>query len=387
MRLPGAAILVGAALFLAVLPGGAQQRGTDKLREEIRKAWQDRESRIKSARVAWVEKTTIPKGHLTNLLPAGPTRDEALQQMGIPKGAVVPPQDTTFDVPVTVVLKDGALKVTREGRSWDGKKRDYVRTPRVTSFDGSLESNLHPDGTPLVRFPSGSIHKAKRPREATVLHNVPVFMTLRPTTPGMLPWSLDDLDVVSQDTKIRGQACVELQRRRGGHIQRLWLDRDKGYSLVRYSETVDGRAVTSLDIQHKKDTTASWFPVAWSLALRRANGQLLDSVQARLREYELNPTLEKKDLTITFPPGAGVSDRAATPPGYFVVRPDGSRRHLSPEERQRTAKARASGVPLEDEPDIARSPLRWPLIVGGAVLLLSVCVFVGRRLGRRWGAA
>ena len=108
-----AAILLGALLLLS-REAGAGEVGPV---ESVQKAWQDRQQRVKSARVSIESLLSYRKGSLSSVGP------------DLFAGQTVPPADVTHQIARVLVLDGEKIRYESADRNWSVKKQEFVTTP------------------------------------------------------------------------------------------------------------------------------------------------------------------------------------------------------------------------------------------------------------------
>jgi hypothetical protein len=295
---------------------------------EIRKAWQARQDKVRSARFAWTERQTFSKGF----------RSFALSQLGPfqaklnnPEGKTIPPQDTTFEVPVTLRFDGNKVRYKYEDKRWSLKENTYIPDPYDLASDGAgVDKDLHATGSSRSSNPSGGVTPNAMRLSADEPRLRALLCAVRGTSPALRPIVLDAYTPTHQKVVIRGRPCIEMEVRWPQGNTRIWLDRARDYVLVRQEVVLQREVVQKLDVDYRADDVAGWIPASWEAVTRIGGGKYQHAIQASLGSYQLNASIDKKEFDLRFPPGAFVMDVKAKQ--RYLLRPDGRKRIITPRE-------------------------------------------------------
>src|SRR5262245_61824710 len=121
--------LVALCLFSIAAPSGAQDAVT---RNEIIKAWKDRQERVRSAEFEWTAKRFDTRGSISLIL--GGINPNM-------KGEV-PPLDTTLTELKTAGFSGNKLRYDRVVHNWFVETKGYEATKYLSVFDGQTCKTL-----------------------------------------------------------------------------------------------------------------------------------------------------------------------------------------------------------------------------------------------------
>lgn len=285
-----------------------ERGGNQALKQEILKIWRERQDYLRSGAFAWTEAVTIPKGGYSDTLREmnGPKWGE---QMGAAVDAVIPPEDTTYEVKSALWWDvGGKMRYTYDNQTWSVKDGRYVASRYISTFDGSQAKILRPDGSPYARHSQGSIRLEKRHEDGRVISHLPFRLLFRALDHDLGPFETESMTVAGQRAFVNGVSCVELQQHQGRSLLRHWADPARGYVVVRMLETNNGRPQCQQDISYRPDPEAGWAPENWTSVFFKSDGRLDRSVRATLTEFRVNPSLPAEEFDIEFPPGTSVWD-------------------------------------------------------------------------------
>jgi len=227
----------------------------------IEKLWKARQERIRSARVSWVERHTVTKGFVTDLLGAMPGGAQRLTQMGITPGSIVPPQDVSFDITASFTFKGARARLDYDDRQWSATEKAFVPQPEVTVYDGKVSKRLLVKGTPYSAWPYGHVTGAHPFRGSLIL--IPLIVTLCPMHPDMRLFDINALVATGQRAVIRGRLCLELQQVHRNVVERLWLDPSRDFIMLRFLRTINERTLNKIDVHYHQDSNGQWLPERW----------------------------------------------------------------------------------------------------------------------------
>lgn len=369
----------GTSLLLAFAHG---QQGTTL--ETISRTWQARQDKVRSARFTWVERETIPRGYHSNLEVPPAMRDQALKDMGIPPGSVVPPQDTTLVVSSSLCLDGEKLRYKREGWAWSAKDQAHVPRLCLTVYDGKVGKEFYPLGAPYAPWPDGLILSGYP--NARSLPLSPLVMTFRPFLPQMRIFDLHTMVLTDRRAVIDGKPYRELERKSGNSLMRVWVDSSRDYVIGRYLTMVNDRPRTKIDISYRKDAGVGWVPERWDYTTFYADGKLKHAVQAKVVSYQINPTVEAKEFYLEFPPGTRVHDRTnPQSPSDYIVREGNRKRMILREDIGATYEQMINSEPGEALGKRKRSFPTWPIGLATILLVIASGWLLWRRSAlRNW---
>lgn len=361
---------LGVACATAILSASSVHGQTPVTLETIAKAWQDRQDSIRSARFAWIERETVPKGRISSLIAELPGAQDRLKHMGIAPGAIVPPEDTTHDVPASITLDGEKLRYERAQQQWSGKQNAFVTLPRITVFDGTVGKIFHPTGPCYAPWPDGLI--GRNYPDSGSLHLSPLIMTLRPSFPRMNIINIQTMSLTGRRVEINGRPCLEMESQLGNYVQRVWVDLSRDYVVVRSLGLVNEQVRTKIDIGYRQDTKKRWVPEKWDILTLLPNGKLESSGRATVMSYELNATVELAAFDIKFPPGTRVTDtRDPKSQVNYILKEGDKKRMIMPEEIGATYEQMINSEPGEARGKRARSFFSWPVAVASGITVVA----------------
>ncbi len=87
----------------------------------------------------------------------------------------------------------------------------------------------------------------------------------------------------------------------------IWVDPDRGYSIVRTGGVQDGWPTPECFIEHVHDTQHGWVPSRWQWTKTGGSG-VYEIGHAEVTHYEINAPLPPDAFDVAIPPGARVHD-------------------------------------------------------------------------------
>lgn len=326
--------------------------------EQIVKAWQQRQDRVRSARFSWLDRQTYTRG--------------VHSEMGKKPGSQereIPARDTTINIPHSMSFQGESLRYVYDGPDWSEAKGEYVPGRAISTFNGKVCKAILPKGTPNTYYPTGSIKVEPKHIDAQVPSLRPLLTAYRGLVPNLRTYDLEDMRI-GQMTLIDGKSCLEIAdiRRGGRMVRRLWLDTTRDFLLVRAIHTTLDKVTQRTDIRYREHPEAGWVPTGWDIVNFNVEGSVQHSFQASVTAVEVNPTIDPEEFDIVFPPGSVVTDERAKVD--YLVRPDGSRRIIGRTEGRATYEQLMADI---DGGETLREGgegwLRAKLVLGGVVAL------------------
>jgi hypothetical protein len=380
VSMPHRCIVVGLAFASLswVISGASAQVQPSPTLETIRQAWEDREQRVRTVKIEWVERMTIAKGYLSSLFADIPS---AREDVGIPAGAVVPPLDTTFDVPSSMTLDGAKLRYTRNDQQWSSKVNGYVLQPEICVYDGDVGKSLLPNGTPSTPYPSAIVRRANP--AARFVHMMPILMTYRALLPSFRGFNVESMEPTGGRAIIDNNTCVELQETGSGNTLRIWLDPSLGYVMVRYLSLVQDHVRCKLDIRYVNGPDRNPVPKEWSFAWFTRDGKLESAASATVTKFEIDAAVNGGDFELEFPPGTLVND-STNPKSEvnYIAKERGKKRNIPREEMRATYEQLIASEPGNA---LGKKDRSWSIAVGVsvAVAVLAGAILVWRRRSSR----
>jgi hypothetical protein len=287
------------SLVIAPAPQGIALQSKEVTQTTILDAWSARRSRIKTAKIKWIETRTDIKGSYPSF---GPTQ------------SVIPPADHTFDGNCEAFVSDVRSHFSYDGKAWGLRAGKYQAYSRTVAFDGLENRSFNPTSE-TVNYPRGSILAGKQSYEVTTPHFRPIVWWLRPLECAMSHMSPEDLEYRGKRGIVSGVECHIMRfAKPGADSWELWIDPTKDFNIVR-ARRENGEEqfewVFRLDA-----ATSEWLPTSWTFTRSQA-GSVQRHLSCKTTQCALNPPIDDKVFTITFPEGTWVKD-AKTAKEYIV---------------------------------------------------------------------
>lgn len=349
--------------------GSAQGQGAVTI-ETIVKAWKEREEQVRSARFVWTEKETITRGFVTKLVGSLPMSERRLRDMGISPGSVVPPEDTTYDVPSSLCLDGSKISYSRDAQQWSAKERAFVVQPSLAVFDGALGKTLASKGTTYMPFPQAQIRSGPPP--VSTLSLSPLITAFRPFHNKLRIVDIQSMILTSRRATIMGRPCMELEQRSGSSVQRIWVDPSRNYNLACYIVMDNERMRSKVDVEYRKGDGGRWLPEKWDVQMLDLGGKLETAARGKLTKHEINVSVDPGEFDIEFPPGTRVHDvRNPKSPVDYIVKEGTKKRMILPEERGVTYEKLIDSEPGSTGGNKKSSFLTSPVGIATIVLIVA----------------
>jgi hypothetical protein len=371
--------LFAGVAFVCVGPAPAQPAKTTI--DDIVRAWEERQGKVKSVRAELAVKEMLYKGYV-NLMRELSGR-EGLGEKKEDK-TPNPPRDYEVEGIATWVLDGDKLRYTRDMPVWGPKTRALHQEHYESLFDRKLLRTLRSPAADDSRYPFAIVKPATQPDEATMISLMPLTITFR----GHHELFIKDLrlfEVSGRVAPIRGKSCLELvyQSHTFNRRELMYVDPARGYVVTRKQTIVKDTPTWQLDVSYDPDPVAGWMPREWEYMIRIGSPPIpYESGKSRVTSYTLNGPVSDGEFAPTYSPGTRVTDSSEGKEVQFVVREDGEAGPKIPLSQNPT---------YDDLRRAAESPPGWwrgwrlAVLLAGAVLIVVVMVVWVRRR-RRPGA-
>ncbi|MBX9583363.1 MAG: hypothetical protein K2X87_23930 [Gemmataceae bacterium] len=348
-------LAVSTLLSFAGVASGQQRHSID----EIKQAWQRRQDDIRAVRMTWTEVHTLPKMFFDLLPGRADTKKPPTDLQLAGRGAL------TFD--------DHSLRLSVERRSWSVVHGKVMDLEEVNTYQGDRDTVLTIRST-VVDYPDAHISKKPKAGGAVEYTVWPAVCYARGRNPKFTPIELEEFNLTTNLSVADGRRCVELVRASRFHTSRelLLLDPARGFVLVRYSVTTDGRVTTRLDVRYASDPVRGWVPKSWDYAVSTPTGALVEANQVNVEAFGINPDLDANTFHLTLSSGTRVYDEYDGPAKQYVIRADGGPGTAVPDSAHPT---------YERLTELAEKGGRWVpqsrvAVIAGVAVLLSTVVTV-----------
>lgn len=369
------ALGVGCALVLLLITSVLGQSKVTL--ETITKAWKVRQDRVRSLRVVWMERVTMPKGCESDMTPPHPA---ARKRLGVSPGTPVPPNDITFDVPCTLVLDGGKVRYERKDREWSGEKQAYVPRPILVVFDGKVGKEFFPPCPPLRAWPRAEIESSNLLARPVDL--IPLAVTFRPFDHQVCSAKFSKVQLTGRRSLVNGSSCLELEHRDRDSVRRILVDPTRDYVVVRAIDLHGERTVGSVSVEYHPDASAGWVPHTWNITHHYPKGGLRFSRQGKVTSYEINRAVASSEFVVDFPEGTMVYDMRDK--SDYVVREGGRKRMILRDEARLTYDQLVNSDTGEALGNRPYWWLSWKLALSLVVLMITggLLIWRNRRTGK-----
>jgi hypothetical protein len=238
--------------------------------EDIRKAWMQRQEKVKSARIEYKTRETITKGFIKKHM------NELRAKDPVNVTDAVPALDVAFDSTGRLLL-DGVKacwsKETQE-MSWTTGK--YGPLSQTVVFDGKVEKcfrKMSPGlgwDTPNGPLSHGRISLVLKSQFLRTSPLTPLLMAFRPMVKEIRMFDLDTFKVTGRKDVLSGVSCIELSTGpEGTPGARFWVDPARDYVIVRVLTVGGPKLMEKTDIRYRQDASIGWVPESWERVFQR----------------------------------------------------------------------------------------------------------------------
>lgn len=290
--------------------------------EDIRAAWEDRATKVRSCTFEWSQEVLTVKGG---------DSDGRVGRDGKPI-ATAPPEDHRYTSPCHLHLDGDKLAFQFTRRFWSADERRYANIPTELKYDGANQLFLNLPG--YTQWPDALVRPSGRGPDLPS-HVLPLLRAVRGTRPVFRGEDLDEFEVTGAVTTIAGRRVHELTARGGpSHTERhLWIDPARGHVLVRYVLGPAGRPRHQIDIQYQPDSVVGFIPVSWKeVETSVESGRVICTIGAKVSNYRINPELPGSEFRFDLPTGTRVVDETGKGPRRYITLHDGGKRVIRPDE-------------------------------------------------------
>jgi hypothetical protein len=305
-------------VVIAITAKGGIALAADHTTESIRKVWESRAERIRTASFALEKEDTVPKGLYDRVTASRRVQHETSEPN--------PPRDMVNMFRVSVSVDGHKLRYEQSGVDWSETKREMRKSSRVSTYDGNKYTVLNEYGL-IVDYPNASIKTGAIPIERQEMALLPIWLFLRCTYVYLHGYELATYEIAASNVVINQRRCIQLLQtsKRTGTQTSLYLDVERDYILVRQTTVQDGKTIFSLDTEYMHTQTDGWVPSTWKYAAMTTTGQLILSVRCRLLEYKTNTDLPSSLFDQELPSGTRVTEFSSGVEKQFVILPTGQR--------------------------------------------------------------
>lgn len=248
--------------------------------EEIEQAWRQRQQKFRSVDLAWMETQVVVRTE-ADLQggPIGPT-EEQVRRLGDKK------HNFEHTCAQRLVFEGKRIRYEDNGRTWHVEEKQLTDLRQVTVFNGETGKRLrHREEANWPYQGSAGPSDSKR------VHQL-VFerWAIKPLRFFFQPFVLDaevlrPYRIADAERQLGDVRCTILRRilpARVPVVASLWLDRDAGFVVARYTEERDGLVVGQLDVTYDRDPQRGPIPKAWTHAEYTSEGGIRFAVRAEV---------------------------------------------------------------------------------------------------------
>ena len=304
--------------------------------DDVRATWARRAEKFKRYRVKWTEDSFVAKGFWFN--------SEGNSQR--PDGSLIQGQDLRLKTEKTVLVDGESWRLDIVGERWNQFTESVCRFRRTELFDAERSCELDvPELDVSVDRSRAFVYGSHGTPHAPVYPmQIPVFQLGYAAHPrwGLIYDELKPLNLALKEPPRKivgpgGRTLYELlwiESATGRENIRVALDPTHDFAILRYSLN-NGNVTFELEL----DATGEW-PARWKYQdLNSETRAVFITATMTVVSTELNPAVEPNEFKIEFPVGTFVVESLGPnmPDMEYVQRPNGERRVVTREERQRGA--------------------------------------------------
>jgi hypothetical protein len=179
--------------------------------------------------------------------------------------------------------------------------------------------------------------------------------------------------------RVDNRLCHEFSYASGTARDRILLDPERDYQVVRNTQHVNDKLWVKLEVTYQPEPTLGWVPAGWDLVVCNPDGAIGRSKRCVVTEFATNIEVPDSDFEPVLPVGARVIDLTTGKEMHSGVLPTGERG------REIEFVPGRSELPAL-ETLMAQPPQRgwwaraWPwVLAGGGLLVVGVAAWRARR--------
>lgn len=304
--------LLGLLLLLASLVASSPAE-SGELIEQVRVAWERRESGYKSFVADWTENVTTFAGM--------EGRDNA--------GAPLPKSDVVHPVRSHFAGEGKKARLNRSGLDYSIDFNDYIQKNFTRSFDGIERKEVFQSKSFGGR-PGGFLND-KGQFDKGDWRIQPFVMAFRPLTLAMGAPDLTVWTETGRREQVNGVDCDLIESSRGATVkEQMALARDGDFRVLRRVLSKRGQVMDELVIDYVKSSGDEFVCSGWTRVERAEDGRPIRTYIADDLKLLLNQPVDSSEFAYHFPAGTVVTHERTK--AIAIVRKDGSYRTILPGE-------------------------------------------------------
>src|SRR5262249_53957223 len=149
------------------------------------------------------------------------------------------------------------------------------------------------------------------------IHNAqisPLLACYRPSYLEKFGIKFDDFEVLPQKRIREGLTCVVLSskaRSPSGTFHTLWVVPERGFLPVHYAINREmGATQWTIDITYKQNKRYGWAPSGWRSSTFSPKGNVQETSEVKITDFEINRPIPPKEFRLDFPPGTFVVEES-----------------------------------------------------------------------------
>ncbi|VTR91052.1 unnamed protein product [Gemmata massiliana] len=283
--------------------------------EQVRAVWTQREAKVATARFEWDKRETLAKGAHNGIALA--RKDNRPH----------PPSDLVIDGKCVLCIEGGMLRYEYEGAVWSIKDYAAIPVKRIATYDGKVYKEVV-SNTPHVPYPTAAIVPHATGSEFNDFAIRPLWLAVRGNQSIEKGYPLPLYETSGQVLQVATRPCLEFVKKdRGGEqVMQLFLDRDRDFLPVRYTE-INNKSilVRKLEVEYQPHAEIEWVPKRWEFVSRFQTGAPSLSVACKLTSFVCNPSFPEGTFDAAIPPKSHVTDLTTGKERQYVIQPDGQK--------------------------------------------------------------
>jgi hypothetical protein len=268
-------------------------------KEEVFKAWRQRQDLVRSFRFVWSERQTHPKGWIPN------PRYAERERLAIPTLLM----DRKYSVSKSLVVDSGKMryefKIDR-GEEPDGVeilsktgdnnglgvRRNYSY---LSVFDGQISKVSL---TSLIGTPPSAIRHVSANPDAQNLDTRVILLAFRPLDSTLGDLLIDRAVTNESRTFYKERSTFLLEERHdpSGWKMLLWIEPERDFLISRIMVSFEQRRLVDIDVEYMKDERWGWIPNRWTVSEMLQDGTKRLVSEATISSYSINQSIQNQEF-------------------------------------------------------------------------------------------
>jgi hypothetical protein len=256
-----------------------------------------------------------------------PSKDAKKQDRKNPRNLTVPDKVTEYSL-FYVFLMDGKKLRTEEESFLLNGRSEVVQYKSRFAFDGTTQRQLSdPARNP---YPEANVASGMKPGGINTPYT-PLAMATRPFDSVINYFSdfTTRFRVSPGESMVNSRTCLYLNDvGPSDFVNHIWVDASRGFVPIKFIRAFKGKNLLQYDFLDYEENAGIWTPKSWRSTAIDPDGGILNSSNAVVKLFSVNPEAASDNFYISFPVGTWVHDEDDD--SEYILLENGVRRILTP---------------------------------------------------------